>query len=258
MDAQRTAPRRPFLSAEWRMLAMLNYAVDPALLTPLVPDGTELDSWNGITYVGMVGFLFLNTNLLGAPVPLHRNFEEVNLRFYVRREAPPGETSSGEPELRRGVVFVKEIVPRRAVAAVANFVYNENYVALPMRHYLHYRGRDRSAPDEVHYGWRFQGRWNTLSVAIAGAAMLPAPGSEAEFIAEHYWGYARQRDGGTVEYEVEHVPWEVWEGAASAFHCDVAALYGARFAPFLQTTPLSAFVARGSPVLVHRGRRLPL
>ena len=240
------------------MLAMVNYAVDPAILAPLVPTGTELDSWNGVTYASMVGFLFLNTNLLGTPIPLHRNFEEVNLRFYVRREAPPGETLSGRPELRRGVVFVKEIVPRRAIAAVANFVYNENYVALPMRHHLRYRGPDQNGPEEVHYGWRFNGRWNTLSVATGGQARLPARGSEAEFITEHYWGYAAQRDGGTVEYEVEHPPWEVWDGAASAFHCDIGALYGERFAPFLQKEPLSAFVARGSTVLVHRGRRLPV
>jgi uncharacterized protein YqjF (DUF2071 family) len=70
---------RVFLTAEWRHLAMLNYIIDPALLKPLVPAGTELDFWGGQTYVSMVGFLFLNTRVRGIPIPFHRNFEEINL-----------------------------------------------------------------------------------------------------------------------------------------------------------------------------------
>ena len=118
--------KRPFLTAQWRHLAILNYLVEPSLLGGLVPRGTELDAWQGRTYVSVVGFLFLNTRILGVPVPFHRHFEEVNLRFYVRREAEDG--------WRRGVVFVKELVPKRAIAWVARAVYNENYVAVPMGH----------------------------------------------------------------------------------------------------------------------------
>ena len=62
---------------------MLNYTVDPRLLAPLVPLGTEIDFENGDTFLSVVGFLFLDTRLLGLPIPLHRDFEEVNLRFYV-------------------------------------------------------------------------------------------------------------------------------------------------------------------------------
>ncbi|HEX8362069.1 MAG TPA: DUF2071 domain-containing protein, partial [Longimicrobium sp.] len=90
-----------FLAAEWRDLVMLNYEADPAALRPLVPAGTELDAWGGTTYVSMVGFLFLRTRVLGIPIPFHQDFEEVNLRFYVRRRGPEG--------WRRGVVFVREI-----------------------------------------------------------------------------------------------------------------------------------------------------
>src|SRR4026208_556537 len=94
----------PFLTAEWRRLAMLSFEIDPRVLSPLVPAGTELDEWQGRTFASLVGFLFLDTRVFGLAVPFHRNFEEVNLRFYVRRMASDG--------LRRGVVFVKEIVPR--------------------------------------------------------------------------------------------------------------------------------------------------
>ena len=235
----------PFLTAEWRWLAMLNYAVDPALLRPLVPAGTELDEWEGTTYASVVGFLFLRTRVLGIPVPFHRDFEEVNLRFYVRRRGPEG--------WRRGVVFVKEIVPRAAIAAVARWLYGERYVAMPMRHRVEL---DPEAGGGIEYGWRHRGRWCTLGAAVRGAARPLEPGSEAEFIAEHYWGYARQRDGGTVEYRVEHPRWRVWDASAPPLDCDAGALYGAGFAAPLAGVPRSAFVAEGSEVVVRRGVRI--
>lgn len=237
---------RPFLTAEWRHLLMLNYAVDPALLAPLVPAGTVLDPFGGRILASVVGFLFLDTRVLGLGVPFHRDFEEVNLRFYVRREAPDG--------VRRGVVFVKEIVPRRAIAWTARTLYNENYVALPMRHRIAGRG----APDErsVEYGWKLAGNWFRLRCTAAGEAALPLPGSEEEFVSEHYWGYARQRDGGTVEYRVEHPRWTVRPATGVSLDGDLAALYGPVFREPLAAPPVSAFLADGSPVVVHRGTTL--
>jgi uncharacterized protein len=235
----------PFLTAEWRWLAMLNYAVDPALLRPLVPAGTELDEWEGTTYASVVGFLFLRTRVLGVPVPFHRDFEELNLRFYVRRRGPEG--------WRRGVVFVKEIVPRRAIAAAARLLYGENYVALPMRHRVDLApGRGGS----VEYGWRQAGRWSALRAAVEGDPRPLEPGSHAEFIAEHYWGYARQRDGGTVEYAVEHPRWNAWEARQAHLDADLEALYGADLAAALAGGHSSALVADGSPVVVRRGVRI--
>jgi uncharacterized protein YqjF (DUF2071 family) len=239
------APARPFLTAQWRWLAMLNYAVDPAVLRPLVPAGTELDTWGGVTYASVVGFMFLDTRVLGVPIPFHRDFEELNLRFYVRRRGPEG--------WRRGVVFVKEIVPRLAIATVARVVYNENYVALPMRHRLDVSVQ---AGGTVEYGWRHGGRWCALRAAVRGPAGPLLEGSEEEFITEHYWGYARQRDGGTVEYQVEHPRWSVWRAESSTLDCDVAALYGPAFAESLTAAPRSALVADGSAIVVRQGRRI--
>jgi uncharacterized protein YqjF (DUF2071 family) len=240
-----TQPARPFLTAQWRWLAMLNYAVDPALLRPLVPAGTELDEWGGVAYASVVGFMFLDTRVLGIPIPFHRDFEELNLRFYVRRRGPEG--------WRRGVVFVKEIVPRLAIASIARMVYNENYVARPMRHRLDVTV---SAGGTVEYGWKTDGRWCALRAAVRGPAGPLVTGSEEEFITEHYWGYARQRDGGTVEYQVEHPRWNVWRAESSSLDCDVAALYGPGFAESLSAPPRSALVADGSPIIVRQGRRI--
>ena len=236
---------RRFLTAEWRNLAVLNYAIDPAILRPLVPAGTELDSWQGDTCVSLVGFLFLRTRVLGFPIPFHRNFEEVNLRFYVRRK--------DGAEWKRGVVFVKEIVPRFMIAAVARILYNEKYVALPMRHNME-AGSD--GPLSVAYSWKHLDRWDHLRLKRQEKwRPLPA-GSEEEFITEHYWGYTSQRDGGCMEYRVEHPRWNVCVAVDASVDCDVDALYGPQFAEALRSKPQSAFLADGSAVTVHSGKRI--
>lgn len=238
---------QPFLTAEWQMLAMLNYEIDPAVLQPYVPAGTELDQWQGKTYVSMVGFMFMHTQVLGMTIPFHSDFEEVNLRFYVRRLGPDG--------WRRGVVFIKELVPRFAIAWAARQFYNENYVSLPMSHRWLFTDEGIA---RISYDWQFMGLKHSIRVSTLGNPSEIVPGSDEEFITEHYWGYARQRDGGTVEYQVEHPRWKVWKAREAAFDCDVENLYGKTFAPFLQGTPASAFLADGSAVTVFKGTRLAL
>lgn len=236
-----TSTEPSFLTAAWRHLVMLNYVVDPALLAARVPSGCELDFFGGRTFVSVVGFLFLDTRVLGIPIPFHRDFEEVNLRFYVRHRAADG-------AWRRGVVFVKELVPRWAIAFVARTVYGENYRALPMRH--------RLAPGELSYQWQRDGRWEGMAARFAGEPVLMPPEAEENFIAEHYWGYARQRDGRTVEYQVEHPPWRVWRATEASFDADVAGLYGPEFVGPLAGAPSTAFIAEGSEIVVRRGRVL--
>src|SRR5450432_3594788 len=158
------ARRRAFLTAEWRYLVMLNYDVDPAILHALVPKHTELDLWNGRAIASVVGFRFLGTRLLGVPIPLHRNFEEVNLRFYVRHRTADG-------EVRRGVVFVRELVPRFAIALTARLAYNEPYLAVSMRSTA--PAGPVEAPGLVSYGWKMGSRWQGLSAAAVGEATMP-------------------------------------------------------------------------------------
>jgi uncharacterized protein YqjF (DUF2071 family) len=233
-----------FLTAEWRCLAMLNYEIERTALAPLVPAGTELDFWNGKTFVSVVGFLFRDTRVCRIPIPFHRHFEEVNLRFYVRRKADGW---------RRGVVFIKELVPRKAIAFVARKFYNENHLALPMWHRIE---KFHEEIKSASYFWRYNGRENYLKVITRGAARPLVDGSLQEFITEHYWGYARQRDGSTMEYAVEHPRWRIWETQTAEFHCDVAGLYGENFCQILNRPPASAFLADGSEVKVHKGINL--
>jgi uncharacterized protein YqjF (DUF2071 family) len=240
------AAASPFLTAEWRYLAMLNYEIDPQVLQAFLPVGTELDSWEGKTFVSMVGFLFLETKIHGVTIPFHTSFEEVNLRFYVRRKS--------KRSWRRGVVFIKELVPRRTIAWIARTLYNENYSAVPMWHELQ-RGAG-GAIQGVSYRWAFNGRENGLELCVQGDPKPAPEGSKEEFITEHYWGYARQRDGGTVEYQVEHPRWRVWSVESSRCECDAEGVYGKAFVDVLQRPPASAFLAEGSPVTVFNGTRL--
>ncbi len=219
---------------------MINYEIDPSVLRPRVPRGTELDAWNGRCFVSMVGFRFVDTRVLGVAIPFHRDFLEVNLRYYVRRVV--------NDEVRRGVVFVKELVPRRAIAWVANAVYNESYKAVPMSF--------EDTGEQVRYAWTYGGRDQSMRVSIGGESYLPSPESEESFITEHYWGYVTQRDGSTVEYRVEHPRWRVWRGQEVELSCDVRALYGDEFSPALTARPSSSFLAEGSEVVVHRGVNL--
>ncbi|TWT97942.1 hypothetical protein Pla108_20970 [Botrimarina colliarenosi] len=232
---------RSFLAAEWRDLLMLNYEIDPAALASRVPAGCELDAWQGRHFVSVVGFRFLETRVLGIGVPLHRNFDEVNLRFYVRCQVGG--------EWRRGVVFVREIVPRLAIALVANRLYSENYIALPMRSEVVAAGR-------LEYAWKRRGDWERVSAMVVGPFSPPSESSEEAFITEHYWGYSRQRHGGTIEYEVEHPPWKVARAAESKLEADIATLYGHEFREALSGPPSTTFVSDGSQVVVRRGRRL--
>jgi uncharacterized protein len=207
-------------------------------LRPLVPAGTELDYFGGKAFISIVGFHFSRTRIFGIPVPLHTEFEEVNLRFYVRRRK--------NGEWRRGVAFVREIVPRRAIAFVARTFYGEPYLALPMRHEISVCQSEL----QFRYAWKYAGRWNSLRASTHGEPAVAGCGSEEEFITEHYWGYTAHPLS-TREYRVEHPCWRIWRAADAELDCDVSELYGAQFVDALSAPPSSALIADGSAVVVR-------
>jgi uncharacterized protein len=231
---------RRFLTAEWRDLIMANYEIDPALLADRVPYGTELDLHDGRCFVSLVGFMFLNTRVLRIPVPFHVNFEEVNLRFYVKRRTPD--------EVRRGVCFVKEIVPLPAIATVARTFYGEPYETWKMTNL-------RTA-DRVKYEWRRGDSANSLAVSLGVSTGVPEPGSYGEFIIEHYWGYTKRAPGRTDEYKVEHPKWELRTVESTDIDVDFGRVYGSQFAFLTQQAPSSVLFAKGSLISVYAGERL--
>jgi len=239
---------------------MVNYETDPGMLLPHIPLGTELDLFDGKCLVSIVGFLFDDTRMFGRlSLPLHKSFEEVNLRFYVKRTV--------DRELRRGVVFIKELVPSRCVTWVARAVYGENYQRIPMRHRITWNNRNQiELGGKFAYQWWHSGRWANLEATTLGELAPLTPGSLSEFVTEHYWGYSRHGKGSasvcsssvgsSSEYRVSHPSWRTWETKTCRFEADIAGMYGTEFVACLGSAPHSSLVAEGSEVALFRGRRI--
>ena len=229
-----------FLTAKWKDLIMANYEVDPSLLASRTPPGTEIDLQDGKCFVSLVGFMFLETRVLGLPIPFHVNFEEVNLRYYVKRET--------DEETRRAVCFVKEIVPRFAIAAVARVIYGEPYECWSMSH--------ERTETSVGYDWSKGGCSNRLSVEIDESVGVPVSGSHGEFIIEHYWGYTKRGGSRVDEYKVEHPKWELFSVKNELIDVDFGATYGEEFAFLSTERPYSVLLAKGSEVSVYKGKAI--
>lgn len=242
MSSRSQTASSPFLTAEWKWLAMANYAVDPGLLQPYLPAATELDLWEGRCYLSLVGFLFRNTRLKGIRIPFHTNFEEVNLRTYLRYRTPEG-------DWRRGVVFLSEIVPLPSLAFVANQAYHEHYRSMPMRHDIHQTEEALT----VQYEWK-GGSWNSFCVVADTEAREQDPHAIEAFITEHYFGYTRMDDRRTAEYRVEHPLWRTYPVQGFEIKVDFTDLYGPAFAFLEGRKPDSILLAEGSDIRVGTKR----
>lgn len=233
-----------FLKAEWRNLAFANYLIDKNILVKYLPVGTELDLWDGNCFVSLVGFMFVNTKLLGIKIPFHTDFEEVNLRFYVKRFV--------NGRWKRGVVFIKEIVPKKALTFVANTVYNENYETMPMKHYWEIEREKRI----IEYKWKLNGIWYSFRVFASVDKFKIKPNSKTEFITEHYWGYAKVNSRRTNEYEVTHPKWEVYKVEDYKIDVDFKLVYGDEFEFLNDMKPYSVMLAEGSQITVENKRTI--
>jgi len=241
-----------FLTAEWRKLIMAQYVVEPETLAPYLPVGLELDLYNSRCYVSLVAFLFDRVRIKHLAIPFHTRFEEINLRFYVRHRETDG-------SLKRGVVFIREFVPRAAIAFVARRFYEEPYTAIPTSH------RIESHPGNlfVEYSWDLGGRAHSIAVNADPTPIDIAPSSEEEFITEHYWGYTKRRSktdpaGSTSAYEVQHPRWQTYKlhGEKYRIAVDMGILYGPAFAFLTDEWVSSVLLAEGSAVSVHSGFRI--
>lgn len=237
--------KHKFLTAHWQNLIMANYTCNEKILHDHIPEGTEIDLYNEKCYISLVGFSFLQTKVMGLSIPFHRNFEEINLRFYVKRKE--------DGEWKRGVVFIREIVPKIFISLTANIIYGEKYIALPTRHQLFQH------PDnfDLSYQWYYKKKWNCLSVNADYDPLPIAAGSVESFITEHYLGFTKRRLS-TMQYAVEHPVWEVYPVHNYFISCDFKNLYGERFAFLENKEPDSILLAKGSDVVVRSGSKSPL
>lgn len=228
---------KAFLTAEWRNLVMMNFVVSEEVLKPYLPKDVELDAFEGKCYVSFVAFHFLNTKVKGIGFPFHRDFAEINLRFYVRYK-------EGN-EIKRGVVFISELVPKPAIAWVAKLFYKEKYTYTPIKSKV-----EHTTSRFLHFEWGRQLQ-HKLNVETAGIVQPIAAGSKEEFIFEHYWGYTALSAFRTGEYKVEHPRWNIYPVTNFSFTIDFQQLYGDAFAFLNELQPDSLFVAEGSAVSVY-------
>jgi uncharacterized protein len=227
-----------FLSARWENLIMANYEVNPDVLIPYLPHGVELDFYNNKPYLSLVGFMFKQTSLFNIPIPFLGTFEEINLRFYVKRVE--GDT------VKRGVVFINETVPYKLVAWLANKLYKEHYIAIPTKNVTEIP----SFSKKIKYQWKINKEWNHLAVNATKENEQMLPGSIEEFIFEHYYGYTKINNQLSQEYKVNHPRWQVNKVIDYSIHCDFKSMYGNDFTFLSNHQPDSVIIAEGSPVTV--------
>ena len=229
---------KTFLTAEWQNLIMVNYEIDPKYLMPYLPQGVDLDYYNGKTYISLVGFLFKDSSLFKIPIPLFGTFEEINLRFYVTRKIGK--------ELKRGVVFINETVPNKTVAWVANKLYKEHYTSIPTKH----KWKIDANYKEIEYQWMVNKKWNCLKVIANKNALKMNVGSIEEFIFEHYYGYTKVNTTQSIEYKVNHPSWYVNEIKDYTINCNFCDFYGKDFEILNSTKSHSIMLAEGSAVSI--------
>lgn len=229
-----------FLTASWRNLIMANYEIDPAILKSWLPAFTELDAYEGKYYVSLVGFMFEDVKIKGISIPFHTHFPEVNLRFYVKHTGKDG-------FVKRGVVFISEIVPKPAIAWVANNLYKEKYAAAPMKYAL----APVAGGCRFDYHFKWKQRNNLISATVQDTPQAMPAGSKEAFIFEHYYGFAKVNAVVTNQYTVEHPSWQIYPVTSYRIDCNFESLYGRAFAFLDHSQPASVFVAAGSAVAIR-------
>jgi uncharacterized protein YqjF (DUF2071 family) len=232
-----------FLKAQWRKLIMANYHVDASVIEKYLPPNTQLDHYHGKYYVSLIGFMFMETAIKGIKIPFHINFEEVNLRFYV--------TYNDENEIKRGAVFISEIVSKPMISFVANTLFNEHYETLKTEHSWEIE-KDHQ---KISYQWKKK-KWYNLEVEASKTLQPMLEGSEEEFIAEHYWGYTKAGENNSLAYAVEHPRWEIYPVHHYSIDADFEDLYGKEFSFLNQSKPSSVFLVEGSDVLIRDGFKI--
>jgi uncharacterized protein YqjF (DUF2071 family) len=226
----------PFLTARWSNLAIITYDVDPDLLNDYLPPDCVLDTIDGRGFVSLVAFDFLDTCVLDVAWPGFVNFPEINLRFYVRG---PGD--------RRGVSFIRELVPQRSVAQIARSIYNEPYFAVPMTSVINIA----SGRITTTHVAQFAGRANTIRVSGSTDTIRPAETSREHFFKEHSWGYGTSRDRRLITYEVRHPIWSVYrDPRIDSLDWDFVGVYGSTWEFLQNAEPYSLLFAVGSEVAV--------
>ncbi|WP_424494544.1 YqjF family protein [Salinimicrobium sp. GXAS 041] len=224
------------LTAEWKNLVFANYTVPPQLIEKYLPAHTKPDFYNGKCYLSLVGFQFKNVKVANLKIPFNNDFEEINLRFYVKR--------FDGAKWRKGVIFISQIADKAALNTLANVLFQENYQKLVTKQHI----SEDDTSINARYSWRFKDEWQHLEAKSGIVASPFQENSEEEFLMDRPWGYGKRNNEETNEYKVSHPDWPIFEVEEYSVKVDFSLLFGPEFNILSSATPKSVILAEGSTV----------
>lgn len=225
-----------FLTARWQDLILITYDVDPGMLQPYIPEGLEADTINGRGFVSLVAFDFLDTKVKGLKIPFHVNFPEINLRIYVKNKE------------KRGVVFVREFVPKTVIPLIANTIYNENYKAIKMKSSV-----EKNGAIFINHTIEINKQEFHINLQAENKPYLPPADSTEHFFKEHEWGFGTSKAGKPLIYKVEHPFWNICPIRKYEHNFDFGVVYGKYWESLNNNAPYNITYALGSEIKVFEG-----
>lgn len=218
----------------------MNYIISPEILENYLPAYTIIDYFKGNCFTSLVGFPFRNVEIAGMKIPFYTDFEEINLRFYVKRF--DGTT------WRKGTVFISEIANKSALKFLANSFLHEKYQTLETRQEI----KENSELIETKYSWRTWMNWQFLNLISEKPSESVAEGTEAHFIMDRSSGYQKYDTATTNEYGISHPKWNIYPIRSFDINVDFEESFDSNFPVLNETLPHSVILARGSSVAVKQ------
>lgn len=228
---------KPFLTAYWHNLINITYAISPTLLTSYLPKGVTLATKDGKAFVSLVAFSFEETKVKGIKIPFHVNFPEINLRFYVNYKG------------KVAVCFINEFVPKQCIALVANKLYNEPYIAYPMK--VSTEVNEKQQELTISHQITKRKQVHRLKAIVSTQSYTPESNTIAHYFKEHDLGLGIDKKGRTLYYRVEHPIWAIYPIKEYIVQMDFEQLYGKPWGILNTLEPLHILVAKGSKIAVY-------
>ncbi|AXT85746.1 hypothetical protein C6I20_11470 [Aeromicrobium sp. A1-2] len=231
-----TGPR--LMRQDWTRLTFIHWAVEPAMVAPLLPLGTRPDVLDGVTYVGLIPFEMRRAGFgLGPAVPFFGDFAETNVRLYTV-----------DDQGRHGVVFRSLETSRLLVTLGARFAFGTPYTWARMR--ITQEG------DRIDYTTRRRwpgprGAGGHVSATIGDP--IAHPSAVEEFVTARFGLHTRWA-GRTLWIPNHHAPWPLRSATVETLEDTLVAAAGI---PGLASRPPDSVVYAdsvrtefGTPVVV--------
>jgi uncharacterized protein len=225
------------MSQRWNDLLFAHWPIRASEVAPLLPDGLEIDVFQGSAWIGIVPFWMDKIRLRGLPpIPGARETPELNLRTYVR------DTRTGTA----GVYFLSLDVANLVGVVVGRSIFHLPYYWAQMslkprgeREFSFYSRRLLSRRP-VQFAARYRGLGPTHKL------VQTRPGTIEYFLTERYCLFTRDALGRLLRADIHHSPWPLEEAEAEISQNDLAEQFGLK----LPDTPPLLHYARHLAVYI--------